>query len=130
MSQAEILNAFAGSFSIPLMAAAPLLYEQKDERYHLAYPAAGNVAHYWIDPETDLVTKYTVLDTAGQVLVEADGDRTIEKDGITIPRLITVSFPADKRRVSIFYSSIVLNPTEMSFACEVPAGARKSSLRK
>lgn len=129
LSNVEILNAFAGSFSVPSASGSPFRYIVDDDRYQLAYRSAGNVSQYWVDPETDLITKYTVRDTTGRVLVEANGERPVAQGGLTVPRLITVSFPLDKRRVSIFYSSVVLNPPALSFAYAVPAGARKSSLR-
>jgi hypothetical protein len=129
MSNVEILDAFTGSFSLPAAGSAPLSQVVEDGQFHLTFPSTGNIAHYWIDPQTDLVTKYAVLDTTGQLIVEATGDRTIETDGLTLPRLITVSFPRDRRRVSIFYSSITLNPPELSFVYAVPEGAHLSSLR-
>jgi outer membrane lipoprotein-sorting protein len=129
MSSDEILNAFAGSFTVPTKGTAPLRYTVEEDRYYLEYRSPDDFRHYWIDPENDLITKYSVSDTTGRVLVEAIGERTTEQDGITVPRLITVTFPADKRRVSIFYSQIVLNPSALSFAYAVPSGARKTSLR-
>jgi hypothetical protein len=129
MSSDEILNAFAGSFAVPANGTAPFRFTVDEDRYYLEYRSSDNFRHYWINPENDLITKYSVMDTTGRVLVEASGERTTEQDGITVPRLITVTFPGDRRRVSIFYSQIVLNPSALSFAYTVPSGARKTLLR-
>lgn len=120
----QIVNAFAGAFPPPPDTTAPYLYAIDGSAYLLTYPEGSDTVLYWIDPSSYLVTKYQRRDRAGVVIANAEAGRFLREDEMSAPRLITVAFPRERQQVSIYYSSLLLNPPEVSFAYSIPTGVR------
>ena len=127
LSYDQILDAFSGAFAIEQGAAAPRTYDVDGDRFHLAFDCGGRVCHYWIDPKTLLVTRYEVRDLRDRVIMHAESSAPTEQNDAIAPRRLSVSFPGEGRSVSIYYSSLALNPPAPSFAFSIPSNARTTT---
>jgi hypothetical protein len=118
----QILNAFSGMFTLPRAHGQLIQYVIDDEQFLLSYVCGTDTCTYWVDPATQIVTRYLMQNAAGETLVEAHATRIEEQGDVCAPRRITVRLP--DRQVSIYYSSLVLNDSHPSFAFSVPANAQ------
>ncbi len=119
----QVLSAFAGSFPFTDARNEPLLYTIDDDCFLLSYRCGAHVCRYWIDPDWLLVTRYEVDDSLG-VVMEASASHMTDDDGASAAGQITVRFPAERRQISIYYSSLELNAENPSFAFSIPSNAR------
>jgi len=122
----QILNAFTGAFPIAEGGSTPLSYTVDDEQFRLVFACGTDSCSYWIDPADLLVRHYLRQNSRGEVLVEAVSSGTVEDGGARMPRRITVSFPGENRRVTIYFSRVTLNPPSISFAFTIPPNARRT----
>jgi hypothetical protein len=125
LSLEQIVSAFAGALPLPSDTTTPHSYVWDGSSYVLTYVRGSDTIQYWIDGTTYLVTQYRMRDTAGTVLVDAEASRFFQDEEMVAPRLITVSFPRERRQVTIYYSALTLNPHAVSFAYSIPAGAQR-----
>jgi outer membrane lipoprotein-sorting protein len=126
MTYDQILNAFTGAFPIAEGGIMPLSYTVNDEQFRLVFACGSDSCCYWVDPADLLVRRYERHDSTGQVVMEATSSGTIEDGSVRMPRRITVSFPEERRRVTIHFSRAQLNPPSVSFAFFIPPNARTS----
>jgi len=119
----QILNAFSGIFSIPRDRQALRAYTIDDHRFFLSFDCGTHICNYWIDNQYLLATRFEMLDEGNRVVMQAISSSLTEEDGVSAPRRIVVKFPQDSRQISIYYSSLVLNPAHPSFAYSIPATA-------
>jgi hypothetical protein len=122
----QILDAFTGSFPVAEKGSTPLSYTVDDDQLRLVYACGTDSCSYWIDPADLLVRRYLRLDKEGQVLMEATTSGTIAEDGARIPRRVIVSFPGERRRVTIHFSRADLNTPSVSFDFTIPSSARRT----
>ncbi len=118
----QILNAFSGSFTVHHVPSAMVRYAVEEGEFVLTYACGTDTCTYWIDPETEIVTRYVVRNGYPEPMLEAIASRIEEQDGLAAPRRIQVRFP--DRQISIYYSSLVLNAPNPSFAYSIPESAR------
>lgn len=124
LSVEQIMDAFTGAF--PLPGADPASFAVDEGRFLLVYTVENRSHSFWIDPSSLLVVRYAVRDASGELILEANTSRIVERDSVYAPARISVVFPEDGRRLSINYTSIDLNPAETSFVYAVPPNARKT----
>lgn len=124
LSVEQIMDAFTGAF--PLPEAGPASYTVDEGRFLLVYGVGDRTHSYWVDPGSLVVVRYEVRDGSGDLLLEANASRIVERDSLCAPARISVVFPEDGRQLSINYTSLDLNPPETSFVYAVPPNARKS----
>lgn len=124
MTYDQILDAFSGLFSLPEETAFPLRYEIVEERFLLSYPCGINRCTYWIDPSYLLVTRFEQRDEADRLIVEAVCSSLTEDDGVVAPKRIVVRFPDQDRKLSISYSTLMLNAPNPPFAFSIPKNAQ------
>jgi hypothetical protein len=98
-----------------------------DGKFLLVYGIDGRTHSYWIDPEYDLVVRYELHASGGNLLLEVESSQMVRRENLCVPRHVTVSFPDEGRRLSIHYTSLELNAGDLSFEYTVPAGAHSSS---
>jgi len=122
----QILNAFSGIFPLEGDASAVRGYAVDGDRFTLTMPCGSGTCEYWIEPETYFVTRHRRLDSNGAVLLDAEATALVEQDGAVAPKRITITFPEENRRVSVFYTSFRLNVPEPPFAYSIPPNARTS----
>ncbi len=120
----QILDAFTGSFPIAERESTPLSYTVDNDQLRLVYACGGDSCSYWIDPADLLVRRFLRQNNRGETLMEATSSGLIEDQGARIPRRVMVSFPAEKRRVTIHFSRANLNTPSVSFEFTIPPNAR------
>lgn len=118
----EMVNAFAGVFSLPTSNATRFVVE--DDRFRISYACGENECEYWVDPSFLLVTRFVQRSPDGSVVVEAQCSSLTEDSNATAPKRISVRFPGQRRKLSISYTAITLNSPDPSFAFSVPDNAR------
>lgn len=117
----QVLDAFTGAFRFPA-GAVPARYTVDDEHFLLSYTAQRDTQMFWVDPATALVHRYSRMGNG--VSVWAETSRPLEEDGLRMPREVTLSFPSEGRQLSVYYSDLTLNPSELSFRYTVPRTAQ------
>ena len=120
----EILNAFSGEFEIPDGKAHIKAYRIADDRFLISLDCGDRICSYWIDNRYLQVVKYEVHDRDDELLMQATSSSFTEEGEVSAPRRIEVWFPQGNRQVSVFYSSITLNPPNPSFTYTLPGDAR------
>jgi len=123
----QLIDAFTGTFRLPA-GRQPARYVIDDDRFLLVFSHGSDSSSYWVDPALRAVTQYRIAHK-DSTIVEASTDRWTDDDGRAMPRHITLTFPHSSRSVSVFYSSVKLNPEEASFAYSVPPRARRRMLQ-
>jgi outer membrane biogenesis lipoprotein LolB len=123
----QLIDAFTGAFRVP-DGRQPARYAIDDDRFLLVFPLGDDSSSYWVDPALRAVTQYR-LSRGDSILIEASADRWTEDEGYVMPRRITLSFPSSARSVSVFYSSVHMNPEAVSFAYSVPSRAKRRTLQ-
>lgn len=116
----QILDAFTGTFPIPDHE-APARYTVENGNFVLTYGGAAREESFWVDPETLLIARYEKNE--GRARIQAETGLPEEQGPCRMPRQITVEFPDSQRKLSIYYSSLTLNPEDVSFAYTVPRSA-------
>ncbi len=116
----QILNAFAGTFALPGNR-TPTRYAVEDDAFVLTYADGTAEESFRVDPATTLVTQYRKTD--GTFAMEAETGLPEQQGSYHMPRQITLEFPGSGRRLSVYYSSMRMNPDHVSFAYTVPRSA-------
>jgi outer membrane lipoprotein-sorting protein len=118
----EVLHAFTGEFPPAVQGDSLLISSERENEYVLHYRTADGEKEYTIDGDSFVVTGYRVVDGRGNEILTASASRIHTNDSIPVPRVVRVTFPQERRSVTIAYDDITLNqPTECSF--QVPKQA-------
>ncbi len=123
----QLIDAFTGTFRLP-SGRRPARYEIDDDRFLLVFPQGSDSVSYWIDPALRAVTRYC-LAHGDSTLADVSTDRWEGDVGSAMPHHITMNFPLTSRGVSVFYSSVTVNPTVVSLSYSIPARARRHTLQ-
>ncbi len=127
LTHEQILNAFAGVFSLPSTEENMEGYTIDEDQFFLTFACGSNKCRYWVDPGYLLVTRYEMIDRNDEVVLEAKASAFIEQQGAVAARRLSLKFPKQNRQLSVAYSSLEINPSETNFRFTVPPGARKIS---
>jgi len=112
----EILRAFTGEFASP--AAGDSLGSQsvKDELYVIRYRTEHGTREYRIDGDTFVIASYRMLDSTGKSTITALASDQEDIHGTSMPKLVRIIFPEERRAVTISYDDITINESvECSF---------------
>lgn len=122
MTYEQIVNAFAGIFTFPPRAREGILTVE-EEQFRLSCTDGSTRFDYWIDPAFLLVTRFQQKNLEDDILIDASCSSLMEEDDATAPKRIVMRFPRENRRLSISYSSLLLNAGDPSFAFSIPQSA-------
>jgi outer membrane lipoprotein-sorting protein len=120
----QILNAFAGLFTIPYSEKELKHYAIDDDMFFLVYTCGAKTCTYWIDPKYLLITRFEQRDASDNLIVEAKAYAFTQQDDVAAARRIQIKFPQQSRQLSIAYRSIRLNVTDTDFQFTIPPNAR------
>jgi hypothetical protein len=116
----QILDAFTGSFRLPAQI-PPSRYVVDKDRFLLTYTRATGTESFWVDPSTSLITRYEKTGTSSGMSAETALPE--EQGSRHMPRRITLNFTDSGRRLSVYYSSLTINPERLSFRYTIPRSA-------
>lgn len=123
----QLMDALSGTFRLPA-GRLPARYAIDDGRFLLMFPNGMDTTSYWVDPALRAVTQYRIAHGDSTAVLATTDSWTVEA-GRVMPRRITMAFPGSARSVSVFYSSVTVNPDNVSLSHTVPPRARRRMLR-
>jgi hypothetical protein len=118
----QVIAAFSGTF--PLPSGEPESMKREGNCYLQQYRVESRRQYFWIEEESLIIRKFRIDDADGSVLVEGETSGTIERDGVRIPRRMSITLPGQDRRLAIAFSSAELNTPNLDFSYTVPTSAR------
>ncbi len=121
----QILDAFAGVFTLPPTGKNLQSYLIDDDQFYLSYTCGSDTCKYWVDPRYLMVSRSRIINSNNEIVMEGKASSFTEQDGIVAARRISIRFPKDERELSVAYSSMDMKPKETNFRYTVPASARK-----
>jgi len=112
----EVLNAFAGEFPLSQEEDSLAQFSVDQGLYVFVYRDQNGTKEFRVDGDDFLVTSYRMIDREGTATLIAFTSRTTESGEITMPSLLRVVFPKERRSITIAYDNIRLNePVDCSF---------------
>ena len=112
----EVLNAFAGEFPLDREEDSLAQFSVDEGLYVFLYQNKDGTKEFRVDGDNFLVTSYRILDHEGAAALIASTSRTTKSDEVTMPSLLRVVFPKERRSITIAYNSIHINePVDCSF---------------
>ena len=116
-----LVEALTGLVSIPAEDLVLIRdYSVRDGAYYLEIAKDGWTYAYWIDPKRFIVRKVSIRDPADVVELEREYERFEVSSGVTLPRVIRISRPAEGESLTIFYERRTVNAERVKWV--VPAG--------
>jgi hypothetical protein len=116
MNFEEVVRAFTGEFPMEVSNDSLIRFVVKDDQYVMTFHKDRSTVECYIDGDTFVVTAYRVLDIEGTAILTALASRFESTGDITMPTLLRVIFPKERRSVTIAYSDVQINePVECSF---------------
>ena len=120
----QILSAFSGFFAIPSDLDNLRTYTVNEGQFLLSFTHADSTRNYWVDPAYLRVSRYEVLDSQQQLLLEVRCSNFIDQDEVNVPKRISIVFPLEERNISLYYSRVRLNDPNPAFDFSIPPNAR------
>lgn len=112
----DVVHAFTGEFPSARQGDSLLLSSSSENEYILHYHTPEGEKDYTVNGDAFIVTEYRLIDTGGNEILAAASSRIRVNDGVPVPRMVRVTFPQEKRSITIVYDDITLNqPTACSF---------------
>jgi len=106
----EILNAFTGDVALPPdSGAGPREFSVEDNDYVFRYHTPEGTREYHIDGDEFIVTGYRMLDSSRHSVFTALASDLDRDDGIAMPRLLRIIFPAERRSMTLSYGDFTFN---------------------
>jgi len=125
----DVLNLFTGGFFLSEDRANPSDFSIEDEEFVMTYSSYTGTRRYWVDSQKMQIVKIQHLDGNGTLVLEQLFTKFQTMDGVTVPQYVRVTMVKERRRVSIAYSGIVINPPDLEFFFDVPRNASRARLQ-
>lgn len=126
----DMLNLFLGGVFLSDDRGTPSSFSIEDEEFVLTYYHPRGTRRYRVDPQTLQIVKIHHLDAAGRVVLEQVFSKFRTVDGVTIPQYVRVTMHRERRRVSVAYADLLVNPSDLFFRFDVPANASRARLEQ
>lgn len=121
----DLLNLFAGSSFFAEDEGATDDLTTEENHYVLIYHQADRTRRYWIDPEKLLIKRIQHLDARGKLIAEQQYTNYRSVGDVFFPSNIRLIHQADRRVLSIHYSTVEVNTAPPSFTLDIPGNARR-----
>lgn len=105
----EILRAFTGEFPSTSTNDSLVRFTSDQEGYLAVFKSGELTREYRIDGDIPVVTSYRLLDASGAALVTAMASESDLEGKVTMPMLIRVIFPKERRSISVAYDEVEVN---------------------
>jgi len=125
----DVLNLFTGGFFLPEDRGDPSTFSIENDEFVLTYDRYAGTRRYWVDPRTMQIIRIQHLDADGKLALEQIFSKFQMFDGVTVPQYVRVTMMRDRRRVSIAYSDLAVNPADLKFFFDVPKNASRARLQ-
>lgn len=125
----DLLSLFSGGTVLSGDLGRPAALEIVDDEYVLIYNHQLGSRRYHVDPRSYQIIQIQHLDREGDVLAEQTFGKFLTIDGIVVPQLVRALMRPERRRLSIAYSDLSVNPSILRFDFDVPSDAERSRLR-
>jgi outer membrane lipoprotein-sorting protein len=121
----DLLHLFMGGIFQEKDLRAPDQAGVEDNQFTYLYKTGDESHKYYIDPHTLLITKIQYLDGQGKLLYEQRFVNFQSIDNILVPFIIRILQPTERRMVSVAYSDLNLNETNLQFSFSYPQNAKR-----
>ena len=121
----DLLNLFAGSALFMDDNDTDGTLTTEENQYVVQYKQADRSRRYWIDPGSLLITKIQNLDVRGVLTSELRLSNFRVVGDAHFPSDIRLVMNAERRILSIHYSSTTINATPLNFTLRVPENAQR-----
>ncbi|MEP0822428.1 MAG: DUF4292 domain-containing protein [Ignavibacterium sp.] len=125
----DLVNMLTGGVFLGEDRGRPDDFSIEDDEYVFTYRHRDGLRRYWVEPEFFQVVRIHHLDPAGNLLLEQSFGRFVRVGDVTVPQLVRVTMKQERRRVSIAYADLSLNPSSLSFRFDVPADAERARVQ-
>lgn len=126
----DVVNLFSGGVFFPADRSTPSSFSIENEEFVLTYHHDRGTRRYFVDPQTLQITTIHHLDGSGRLVLEQIFTKFRSVDGITLPQYVRVTMHRERRRVSIAYADMSVNPEKMLFRFDVPANASRARIQE
>lgn len=97
----------------------------EENQFVVTYAGRLYKRRYWVDPNTLLILKIQHFGADGKLFFDQRFDKHRMVEGISIPHIVQLTLPRERRRVSISYSELALNVPPERFSIIVPTNAER-----
>jgi hypothetical protein len=112
----EIVRAFTGEFLRDRPGDSLQSFQVQDDLYVLRYHTDPGIQEYRVDSDAGSVASYRMLDSTGKADLIAMASRFDDRGVASMPRMLRVVDPRQRRSITITYSDMTLNePVRCSF---------------
>lgn len=125
----EVLNLFTGGLFHSEDRANPSDFSVEDEEFVMTYNSYTGTRKYRVDSQTMQIVKIQHFDGSGRLVLEQLFSKFQTLDGVTVPQYVRVTMVKERRRVSIAYSNLFINPSRLEFLFDVPRNASRARLK-
>jgi hypothetical protein len=125
----DLLNLFSGGTFLSADIGRPVGLEIVDDEYVLTYDHDRGSRRYHVDPRSYQIVQIQHLDREGGVLAEQTFGKFLTADGIVVPQMVRALMRPERRRLSIAFSDLSVNPPMLEFHFDVPSDAERARLQ-
>ncbi|MBI4418445.1 MAG: DUF4292 domain-containing protein [Ignavibacteriales bacterium] len=122
----DLLNMLSGGVFPDEDRGEPDAFDIEANEYVFTYRHTEGTRRYWVEPESFQIVRINHLDSRGTVVLEQTFGRFVRKGEVTLPQLVRVVMRQERRRVSIAYADLSLNPSILRFRFDIPADAKRA----
>lgn len=119
----EIIRALTGEFAVSTTADSLIRFYPREDEFVLAYREEKLLKEVHIDGESFCVSSYREVSADGSSPFAAFASRFTDEEPLTMPTILRMVFPIERRSVSIAYDDVELNG-ESSCQFSIPDDAR------
>ena len=105
----ELVWAFTGEYPLSIKGDSLKRFSVDEGAYIALYQSGGEQKEYRIDGNDFVVNNYRIIGPDGKMILNASASRPTTVDDRTMPTLLRVVFPVERRSVTIAYDEINLN---------------------
>jgi hypothetical protein len=124
----DLLNLFSGGTFLTADRGRPPEFDVIDDEYVLTYGHERGSRRYKIDPRSYQIVQIQHLDQRGMVVAEQTFGKFLTSDGTIAPQLVRALMRRERRRLSIAYADLAINPQRLDFHFDIPSDAEKVRL--
>ena len=125
----DVLNLFTGGIFLSEDNGTPTSFEIENDEFVMTYERYTGSRKYWLDPKTMQITKVQFFDGTGKLALEELFGTFRTEGGVTIPNYVRVTMIRERRRISISYSDLAINPPALKFSFEIPGDASRQHVQ-